>query len=400
MKILMIAPEPILEPRGTPISVYQRLKALSALGHQIDLVTYHLGEDIHIPGVEFHRIPNIPFIKRIKIGPSFAKLILDVFIFLKTISLLFKRRYEVIHSHEEAAFFAMVLAELFGTLHIYDMHSSLPNQLRNFNFWGIQIFVHFFTLLEKLVIHQCDAVITIDNDLFALVQKIKPNVSRIKIDNLALWNGFDQDHEEQLSKMRKDLQINGKIPIVYTGSFEQYQGLELLLESADIVRRTNSDIYFILVGGHSYQIERLQKLTRKKRLENQVRFIGIVPPDEVTLYLMLAEVLISPRLDGTSVPLKIYSYLQSGKPIIATKLPTHTQILNEETAVLVEPTKESIAEGILKLLNEPQIGKNLGQNGKNYVEERYSWDAYLGKVEKIYRELGLKRVRKATPSEI
>jgi glycosyltransferase involved in cell wall biosynthesis len=115
---------------------------------------------------------------------------------------------------------------------------------------------------------------------------------------------------------------------------------------------------------------------------------------------MLAEILISPRLAGTSVPLKIYSYLQSGKPIIATKLPTHTQILNEETALLVDPTKESIAEGILKILNDPHIGKNLGQNGKVFVEERYSWDVYLGKVQKIFNELEIKKNCRATPSEI
>jgi glycosyltransferase involved in cell wall biosynthesis len=400
MKILMIAPQPILEPRGTSISVYQRLKALSALGHQVDLVAYHLGEDIHIPGVEVHRIPNIPFIKLIKIGPSLPKLFLDFIVFIKAFYLLFVRRYELIHSHEEAAFFSVILAEFFGTLHVYDMHSSLPTQLQNFGFWSSQIFVRLFKSLEKLVLYQCDAVITIDDELFGRVKNTNPCVPCIKIDNLAVWNGFHEDEEMQLLKIREHLQISGKIPIVYTGSFAQYQGLELLLESADIVRQTNSDISFILVGGHSDQVEKLQKLTRTKQLENYVRFPGSVPPDQVTLYLMLAEVLVSPRLDGTSVPLKIYSYLQSGKPIIATKLPTHTQVLNDQTALLVEPTKEAFAEGILKLLKEPHLGKNLGHNGRKFLEERYGWDIYLGKVEKIYHKISPKRACKVKPSEI
>lgn len=51
MKILMISPEPFFEPRGTPISVYQRLQALSALGYQVDLLTYHVGQDVDIPGL-------------------------------------------------------------------------------------------------------------------------------------------------------------------------------------------------------------------------------------------------------------------------------------------------------------------------------------------------------------
>jgi len=50
----MIAPDPFLEPRGTPISVYQWLRLLSSLGHEVDLVTYHPGEDARIPGVKIH----------------------------------------------------------------------------------------------------------------------------------------------------------------------------------------------------------------------------------------------------------------------------------------------------------------------------------------------------------
>jgi glycosyltransferase involved in cell wall biosynthesis len=400
MKILMIAPQPILEPRGTSISVYQRLKALSALGYQVDLVAYHLGEDIDIPGVQLHRIPKIPFIKSVKIGPSFAKLILDIIVLIKALFLLFIRRYDVIHSHEEAAFFSMLLAELFGVFHIYDMHSSLPNNLQNFNFWGSQVFVGLFKFLEKMVLYQSDAVITIDDELFRIVKNTNPNVPCIKIDNLAVWNGYSDDQEIKLLNLREQLQITGKIPIVYTGSFAQYQGLELLLDSAEIVRQEHSNISFILVGGHSDQVEKLQKITQKKQLDSYVQFTGAVPPNEVTLYLMIADMLVSPRLDGTSVPLKIYSYLQSGKPIIATKLPTHTQVLNDQTALLVEPTKESLAEGILKLLKDPHLGKNLGINGKNYVEERYGGDVYLGKVKKIYHKFSPQNFRNAKTSEI
>jgi len=51
MKILMIAPQPFFEPRGTPFSVLGRLKAFSELGHEVDLVTYHVGQDVVIPKV-------------------------------------------------------------------------------------------------------------------------------------------------------------------------------------------------------------------------------------------------------------------------------------------------------------------------------------------------------------
>ena len=63
MKILMLAPEPFFESRGTPISVLGRLRALSTLGHEVDLVTYHLGENVSIPGMTIHRIPRVPLVR-------------------------------------------------------------------------------------------------------------------------------------------------------------------------------------------------------------------------------------------------------------------------------------------------------------------------------------------------
>jgi len=73
MKILMIAPEPFFEPRGTPIAVLERLRVLSELGHHINLVSYHVGEEITIPHVKLMIIPKMPFIKNVPIGPSFIK---------------------------------------------------------------------------------------------------------------------------------------------------------------------------------------------------------------------------------------------------------------------------------------------------------------------------------------
>ena len=77
MKILMIAPEPFFESRGTPFSEYFRIKALTELGHQIDLATYPIGKDIEMAGLSIHRSLPVPGIRKVKIGPSIGKLILD-----------------------------------------------------------------------------------------------------------------------------------------------------------------------------------------------------------------------------------------------------------------------------------------------------------------------------------
>ena len=101
MRILMIAPEPFFEPRGTPFSEFHRIRALTALGHQVDLVTYPFGEDVSMPGLRVIRALRPPFVHRVKIGPSAAKFPLDALLTLTAFRVGLTGKYDVIHSHEE-----------------------------------------------------------------------------------------------------------------------------------------------------------------------------------------------------------------------------------------------------------------------------------------------------------
>jgi glycosyltransferase involved in cell wall biosynthesis len=391
MKILMIAPEPFLESRGTPISIYQRLWALSSLAHTIDLLTYPVGQDVNIPGVTIHRIPNIFFIKEVKIGPSWPKLFLDILIFFKAITMLVVKRYDVIHTHEEAVFFSIILAAMFHTRHLYDMHSSLPQQLKNFNSWNYWLFIKLFELLERWAINICDTVITISSDLREHVRKINPVAKQIMIENLAIQITVSDTSQPSVERLKERLGLNGKLPIVYTGNFERYQGVELLIESVEIVKRQHPKVLFIFVGGKSQQIEYWQNEMRKKQLEDCTVFVGSVPLEEVSPYLEMAEILVSPRIEGASVPLKIYSYLLSGKPTVATNLLPHTQVLNEEIAMLVAPTKEAFAEGIARLIRDPDLRLQLGLKAQKFANEKYAPANYLAKLDQIYQALGPSR---------
>jgi glycosyltransferase involved in cell wall biosynthesis len=387
MKILMIAPQPFFEPRGTPISVYQRLWGLSALGHEIDLLTYHVGQDVSLANVRIRRIPRVPLIRQVRIGPSWAKPILNSLLLCHAFFLLLTRQYAVIHSHEEASFFAAPLARLFGVPHLYDMHSSLPRQLKSFNFGNWRPLIKLFRILERRVLHTCDALIIIDSNLETYVRRFKLKVEPVVIENLAL-GPFDQAQiPDRAQELRRNLELNGRLPVVYTGTFERYQGLELLLESVAMVKTQVPEATFILVGGKPDQVKALMAQAGRGQLEACVHFTGIVPPDEALAYLELAEVVVSPRLDGTGIPLKIYSYLQAGKPILATRVPPHTQVLNDQIALLVEPTAEGLAAGLVQLLSTPALRASLAEKARQFAHEHYRAADYLGKVVKAYQTL-------------
>ena len=387
MNVLMIAPEPFFEPRGTPISVYQRLWALSELGYQVDLLTYHVGRDVNIPNVSVHRTPRIPFIRAVKIGPSFTKLFLDILLFFQAITLLLRRQYDVIHTHEEASFFSLVLRPLFRINHLYDMHSSLPRQLKSFNFGNWWPLYQLFTRLERRVLHTCDAVITIDDELRTYVKAINSTVPALSIENHAVHISRRSEQAAPLQPLHKKELFQNRVPIVYTGTFERYQGLDLLLASLKTVASQVPAVLYILVGGRPYQVKQLQAAVRAEQLDEWIHFAGMVSPEEALTYLDIAEVLVSPRINGTSIPLKIYSYLHAGKAIVATDLPAHTQVLNDQIALLVMPTAAALADGIVKLLRAPDLRRSLAQRAQQFAQEQYNATDYLAKVAQVYQTL-------------
>lgn len=386
----MISPQPFFEPRGTPISVFQRLEALSALGHEVDLITYHVGKDVEMPNLKIHRVRGHKVIQHVRIGPSRAKILLDAQIFLKAFLMMLTQRYDVIHSHEEASFFCMFLGWIFRTRHLYDMHSVLSKQLTNFSFGNKPVFVKVFELLERMVFKTCHAVITVGPDLEQYVKTVGENIRVVMIENIALHAYQAHVQPEAVEELKTKHNLKGRLPIVYTGTYERYQGLDMALECVDMIRKKYPNVIFIFVGAKVYQAQEWTEIAETKGLADHTLFLDVVPPEESMIFLACASALISPRLDGTSTPLKIYSYLHAEKPIIATRITSHTQVLTNETALLVEPNHPAFAEGILRVLDDPKLAEELGKNAHQLARDKFGRQDYITKVNEIYKTLAPK----------
>lgn len=95
--------------------------------------------------------------------------------------------------------------------------------------------------------------------------------------------------------------------------------------------------------------------------------------------------------------MKLYSYLDSGKPVLATDLPTHNWVLDKEVAVLSAPNPEAFAQGILYLANNPQVRQTLAAAAKHMVQKRHSFTAYKQKLNSLYDSLQLEFNNAASP---
>jgi glycosyltransferase involved in cell wall biosynthesis len=376
VKILMIAPEPFFEPRGTPFSEYHRIRALLDLGHTVDLVTYPFGRDVSLPGLRLFRCLRPPFIREVRIGPSLAKILLDLTLTLTAVRRAISDRYDAVHSHEEGSFIGVLIASMLGVPHLYDMHSSLPQQLTNFAFSQSRTLARIFSWMERFVVRRSKVVVVICPHLQEVVRGIEPGVPSVLIEN-APGSG-DTPVAGSGSRIRAELGLAADAPIIlYTGTFEAYQGLDLLFEAARLVAARRPDARFLLAGGRPDQIAAARAQAERAGLGGAVLFAGQRPADEIPLFLDAADVLVSPRSTGTNTPLKIYQYLRSGRPIVATRLLTHTQVLNDDVAILTAATAEGFAAWILVALSDPQRAREVGDRARELADTKYSYEVYL-----------------------
>lgn len=389
MKILFIAPQPFYSVRGTPIALLRMLHCLKNCGHQMDIATYPLGVDVNIPGVRLVRGWKIPFIKSVPIGASVRKVLLDISLFFTVLFRLIGRRYDVIHAIEEGAFLALPLAKVFRTPIVYDMDSYLTDQLAQHKLFHFAPFLAVTRWLERKTLQASAAVVTVCSDLTEKAVAAGCFPSKIfQIEDIPLNAEETPLTAAQREELRRKLQLNGEKLIVYSGNLEKYQGIELLLQSIAELLQSTKDFKLVVFGGEPEQVEAMKHYAASLGVARHVQFAGKRKIEEVNAYLELADILVSPRIQGTNVPLKIFTYMQSGRPVVATRLKMHTQVLEDKTAILADAEPRSFSQGMLKLLQNPALGREMASAARRVVEEKYSLKQFDQKIQALYAFLG------------
>ncbi len=146
---------------------------------------------------------------------------------------------------------------------------------------------------------------------------------------------------------------------LYTGTFEAYQGVDMLIDAVAMLVGQRPEVRVLVVGGEPAQVEQAKARAASSGAAAAMVFTGQQPAKEIPGFVQAADLLVSPRIRGTNTPLKIYSYLRSGKPIVATNLLTHTQVLTPAIARLVDPKPEPFAAAMLEL-HRPAAGTRRG----------------------------------------
>jgi len=286
---------------------------LARAGHEIDLLCSHEGEAVDIPGVTIRGITPFLPVHGLPPGPSLKKIIWDLSMARQVVKMARASHYDLVHALEESAATARWVRRRFGIPDVYDMDSSMPGQVADKFPWAR-----------------------------ALLAPMEAGERRL---------------------------------VTYVGNLESYQGIGLLLKGFANAASQVADADLLVVGGRSDHIALYKAEAEALGIADRVHFLGPMPLERLGFLLGSSDVLVSSRAKGENTPMKIYSYMASGTPIVATAIRSHTQVLHDANAVLAAPEPEAIANGIVRALTDPDVAA-LGAAAKEEADERFSRAAF------------------------
>ena len=352
-RVLMVAPQAFFRATGTPINVHLMCRALITGGFEVHLLTLPYGEDVTLPGLVVHRVPRLPGLREMPVGFSAAKLLYNPLLAQAMVRLMRRHDFAAVHAIEEAAFYAVPLARRFGIPGIADLDSDLCRQLREHGGATARALARPAAWLRRRALRQAAGSLTITRHLTALARAESPTTPVFQISDVPIDGAGRPPDPARMAAYRSELGLEGRRLLVYTGNYDRRQGLLELIRALPPVLRRHPDVALLAVGGDPQRIRELQAEADRQGIAASVRLAGPRPPETMADVMGMAELLVSPRLEPYATPLKIFSYMASGRPIVATDLPTHTEVLDAETAFLVPPTVAGLSGGLLAALDDP-----------------------------------------------
>ena len=372
MDILVLAPQPFMAPRGTPIAVKMLLETLSARGDHMDVITFAGGEAIEIENCRFFRVPALPGTRNMSPGFSLKKLVCNVVMFPMACWRMLRKRYDLVLAVEESAYMAMVLRPIFRVPYIFDIDSSIPEQISD-KYKLPRAIARFLVAVERRAARRALGAIVCCAALGALVQEYAPTTPIQVLEDVTMLEESEDEESDEAEQYAEPV-------VMYVGNLEPYQGLGLLIEGVARLDHAVTPARLVVIGGSPHHIEAYRARAKALGIADRVTFAGPKPVAELGTHLRTATIVASPRTQGRNTPMKVYSYLDSGRPLLATRLATHTQVLDDEIAMLVDPDPEDVARGLRALLADPELRARIGAAARIRVAAEFTPAAYRRKL--------------------
>ena len=386
--IAMVAACPFPANFGTPAAIREMSEELARRGHSIRVVTYPLSHAIPITGVEIDRVAQVGSNREISVGPSFQRLAFDALMVFKLFQVVRSHKIDIIHAHNyEGALIGSFVGKLTGIPVIYNAINTMIGELASYNCIRPRaLAIGLARVLDYVVPRLADMIIADTEELrsFLLSKGIDPE--RVVTINSGvrpeMFDGADS------SRVRNRFAADGGPLVIYTGTFDDVQGIDHLLAAFKIVHDRKPNASLVLVASTINPTHQTKYEKMAVDLGFASRFaITSCSLDELPGFLAAADVAVVPRPDSPGIPTKLLNYMAAGNAIVSFKQ-SATILQHLETAFLVDSvTAGDFAKGILTVLDDPTLARRLRANVKSFVMGRFDWPSIAAKLEGIYGSL-------------
>lgn len=384
LRVLMIAPTPYFSDRGCHVRIYEEARALTKLGHEVCIVTYHLGRDM--PGVRVVRTAPIPWYNKLEAGPSWHKPYLDALLLWKSLVEARTFRPHLIHAHlHEGALIGSVLKGILRIPLLFDYQGSLSGESLNHGFFSeSSLLMKLFKGMERFIDRRADLIITSsDKGRQELVQEW--GIASGKV--ISLIDGVDTEMFRPGSRReaRRELGIAEDVKlVVYLGLFNRYQGVDLLLDAISLVKSGAPDVRFLLMGFP--EAEYLRK-AREMGIEDVITFTGRVDYDRASYFLSAGDLAVSPKLALTEANGKLFNYMACGLPTVVFDNQINREILGDDGIYVEHGNTTSLADTLISTLCDGEKLSSLSKQVRERAIRLHSWSARSRLLESVYRTL-------------
>jgi glycosyltransferase involved in cell wall biosynthesis len=381
-RVAMIAACPFPAGRGTPVRVLRLAEALAGRGHEIHVVTYHLGEGNPNAAVAVHRTRRLPTYRRLEPGPTWQKLLLlDPLLAARVASVLRSHPVDLIHAHHAEGLLVALLARGRRRIPIvYDVHTTLEAELPLYPLGGGRVALAWAgRLLDRRLPRAAAAVLAAHEDVRERLIALDPSLA----DRIAVGGSgveFERFAGQDAARSR-----GGPEPLlVYAGNLAPYQGIDLMLQAFAVLRRSRPDTRLRIVAGPGFEpYERLA-------CDLGIREFVDLPParfEDVPGHLTDATVALNPRTSCPGIPQKLLNYMAAGVPIVSFRGSAKHLVHGEHGWLVEDGDVAAFAGAIEHLLGNPELASRLGQNARDFARDTLTWERTAEQAEGLYRRV-------------
>lgn len=368
----MLAPTPYFSDRGCHVRIYEEARALMRRGHEVRIVTYHLGRDM--PGIRTRRIPSIPWYRKLAAGPSWHKPYLDLLLFCTAASEIRRFRPDLLYAHlHEGAFLGIFLKMLFRIPLLFDCQGSLTTEIIDHDFVRKgSLSYRLFQRIEAFVNARTDLILTSSGpaarDLRERwgipTEKVRP-----------LMDGVDTEEFRPFEdeKVRGELNLPAGVPVaVFLGVLNRYQGIDILLEVVKIIRDRGVPLHFLIMG---FPHQQYQQRAVTEGLSDRITFTGRIDYRDAARLLSAGDVALSPKVSLSEANGKLFNYMACGIPVLAFDTPINREILGDTGVYARFADAADFAARLEDLVKQAGLRRELAEKVREKAVEEHSWEA-------------------------